>query len=153
VELCWADVDAELIEWCRKMYPDARFEILRGDRLPFGNGEFDIVLASGVIQYIRDYITILSELHRISKGWILVSRLPLWKHSNSQIVVQHARHAWGEEHHPMHVLRADEMEALFEKLGSSILFHGSGSESYYVPGVSEPVVHNLYLLRKRASEP
>ena len=66
----------------------------------------------------------------------------------SQIVLQHVSHEDGEEHHPMHVFNRDMLNSLLTRLGFALLFRDYGSEFFYVPGVSEPVVHNSYLLQK-----
>jgi len=144
-----ADINAELISWSREMDPDTRFEVLEESVAPpFRDDEFDVVLASGVLQYIKDYAGALSELHRIARDRKLISRIPLWKYHPSQIVLQHVSHEDGEEHHPMHVFNRDMLNSLLTRLGFALLFRDYGSEFVYVPGVSEPVVHNSYLLQK-----
>lgn len=144
-----ADLNAELVRFCRTKYPGTRFELVADAQvLPFKDGEFDIVFASGVIQYIMDYGTVLSELYRVSSDYAIISRLPVWKHNTAQTVLQHVHHEWGEEHHPMHVFNRDSIEALFINLGFTILWHDYGSELFYVAGVVEPVVNNTYVLRK-----
>lgn len=143
------DINAELIAWCRPMYPDTRFEVLKeSSALHFRDDEFDVVLASGVVQYIKDYAGALSELHRIARDRMLISRIPLWKHHPPQIVLQHVRHEWGEEHHPIHVFNRDILNSLLTRLGFALVFRDYGNEFFYVPGVSEPVVLNSYLLQK-----
>jgi putative methyltransferase (TIGR04325 family) len=144
-----ADINAELIEWCRAMYSDTRFEVLEesGARL-FRDDEFDVVLASGAVQYIKDCAGALSELHRVTRDRVLISRIPLWRYHPTQIVLQHVSHECGEEHHPMHVFNRDMLNSLLTRLGFALLFRDYGSEFFHVPGVSEPVVLNSYLLQK-----
>lgn len=49
----------------------------------------------------------------------------------------------------MHVFNRDMLNFLFlTRLGFALLFRDYGSEFVYVPGVSEPVVFNSYLLQK-----
>ncbi|MEM4218388.1 MAG: class I SAM-dependent methyltransferase [Candidatus Methanomethylicaceae archaeon] len=91
-----ADVNPELIEFCRSLYPNTRFELIDEERdLPFSDDEFDVVLASGVIQCVQNYTALLSELRRISRSWVVLSRLPIWKYNQSQIAVQVVYHVGG----------------------------------------------------------
>jgi ubiquinone/menaquinone biosynthesis C-methylase UbiE len=48
-----AEVNPYLVELCRAAYPDTRFEVVNTN-LPFRDGEFDVTLASGTVQYIED---------------------------------------------------------------------------------------------------
>ena len=52
-------------------YPDKKFVKLVSKNLPFADKEFDFVIASHVIEHVRDVKTFLSELERVSsKGYI-----------------------------------------------------------------------------------
>lgn len=143
------DINERVIEWCRAAHPGARFEVVEAGRaLPFRDGEFGVVLASGVVHCIDDYSAILSELRRVAGEYLLLSRLPIWKHHPSRIVLQHVRHTWGRESHPIHVFNRNMIEEVFARLGFSVVCRDYGSEFFHVSGVAEPAVHNLYLLRK-----
>ena len=83
---------------------------------------------------------------------MLISRLPVLKYDHSQIVLQHVSHQEGVERHPIHLFNRNMLDELFTSLGLSVLFRDYGSEFFDVPGVSEPVVLNLYLLQKTAGE-
>ncbi|HEX8474369.1 MAG TPA: class I SAM-dependent methyltransferase [Pyrinomonadaceae bacterium] len=148
-EYVGADINAEIIEWCRTTHQGTRFEVVKDNRdLPFRDGEFDVVLTSGVVHCIADFAAVMSELHRVSRDYVLASRLPVWKHHPTRTVLQHVRHPWGEEMHPIHVFNRDELEATFARLRFSIVYRDYGSEIFDVPDVHEPAVHNHYLLRK-----
>ena len=58
-------------------YKDKKFIRLNGDILPFKDNEFDFVVASHVIEHVKDVVFFIKELERISsKGYIeLPSRL------------------------------------------------------------------------------
>ena len=60
-----------------KYYPNKRFVKINEKRLPFKDKEFDFVIASHVIEHVKDFEFFLKELERISsKGYIeLPSRL------------------------------------------------------------------------------
>lgn len=144
-----ADVNADLVKWCRETFPGARFEAVEEGRpLPFGDGEFDVVLASGVVQCVADYASVVSELRRVAAGFVLASRIPVWKYHATRVVTQRVSHAWGRESHAVHVFNRDALDEFFARAGFSILFRDYGSEIFNVPGVSEPAVHHHYLLRK-----
>lgn len=147
-----ADINAELVRFCRAKYPETRFESIDEDKaLPFKDNEFDIVFASGVIHYINDYVKVVSELHRTTNDYLVITRLPLWKYNKQQIVLQHVYHEWGEEHHPIYVFNRNEIEDFFNRMGFTMLWHDYGSEFFYVASVAEPVIHNTYVLRKKRS--
>ena len=146
-----ADVNAELLRILREVHPGIRFEHLReGDGIPFEDDEFDVVLASGVLQYVEDWEGTLSELGRVTGKYLLLSRLPVWEHQAPRVLMQHVKHHRGEERYPMHVFRRDSLEDLLTP-GFSILLREAGTETYSVPRVGEPVVHQLYLLSKAGS--
>lgn len=144
-----ADINADVIEWCRGEHTGARFEAVgAGAALPFGEGEFEVVLASGVLHCIDDYARIVSELRRVSGAYVQVSRLPVWKHEPTRIVRQRVSHTWGRESHLIRVFNRAELDEFFARRGFAVAAHDYGSEVFQVPGVSEPAVHNHYLLRK-----
>jgi len=144
-----ADINPEMIEWCRATHAGTRFEVIKEDApLPFKEAEFDVVLVSGVLQCIPDYMATLSELRRISGSYLLVTRLPIWKHNATRIVLQRVSHSWGHESHYIHVFNREAVETLFKAEGFAIAHRDYGSETFYVPTVHEPVIHNHYLLKK-----
>jgi putative methyltransferase (TIGR04325 family) len=145
------DINEDILAWCRATHAGSRFELLEGKgAVPFGNGAFDVVMASGVLQYIEDHETVLAELRRVTSAYLLISRLPMWKHLPAQNVLQHVRTNWGLEHHPVRVFNRDEFEALLMRSGFSVVHRDYGSEFFQIEGVPEPAVHNSYLLQKSA---
>jgi putative methyltransferase (TIGR04325 family) len=149
----WQYVGVDLareVAFCRRHYPDTPFHVVEeGGPLPFGDDEFDVVLASGVIQYIRDVVVALAEFQRVTRDYVVVGRLPTWKYEDSGFLVQHFRDASGDERYPLHVFNRRAIEGVFEKTGLSVVSRDSGSEYFSLPGIREPVTHALYLLRKR----
>jgi putative methyltransferase (TIGR04325 family) len=143
------DIRPDFVQFCRQTYPKTCFETVEeGSPLPFADNAFDIVLASGVIQYIQNPVVTLVELCRVTQDYVLLSRLPTWKYHDSQIVVQRLHGAWGEEQYPLHVFNRYMAEGIFAQVGFSVVFRDYGSEFFSVPGEREPVAHILYLLRK-----
>jgi putative methyltransferase (TIGR04325 family) len=143
------DLRPAFVQWCRQTYPGVQFETVEEDRpLPFTDNAFDIVLASSVLQYIERTESTLAELHRVTRAYVLVSRLPTWKHQDSQIVVQHLQGTWGKEQYPLHVFNRARVEDLVGQAGFTVLERDYGSECFTVPGTREPVIHLWYLLQK-----
>ena len=143
------DTMPEAIEFCRRAFPATRFELVeQGSPLPFDDGEFDVVLASSVVQYIRDPALAFAELHRVSREYVLVSRLPNWKYDAPQIVKQTIRGPRGEIQVSLHVFNRERVEEMFVKAGFSVTYRDTGSEFFWLAGRGEPVTHSLYLLRK-----
>jgi SAM-dependent methyltransferase len=96
-----ADANSEFIRFCKSNLPHLRYAELQADGdLPFKDGEFDVILASGVLQCIRDYERVLLELYRITKKYVVVSRLPLWE-MESIILRQHFKHR--KDHYEQHL--------------------------------------------------
>jgi SAM-dependent methyltransferase len=143
------DVNEEVLAWCRMRHPGIRFEVIRENGcLPFDDDAFQVVMASGVIQCLNDYRQTLAELHRVSSGYTLLSRLPIWSERPTQLVLQHVRSDWGVEDHAVRVFNRAEFDALIEKLGFTIVAREAGSEVFQIEGVPEPAIHGSYLLQK-----
>jgi putative methyltransferase (TIGR04325 family) len=144
-----ADSDPRLVDFCRGEYPGTRFEVARdGERLPFPDRAFDVVLASGVLQYCQHPAATLAELHRVTRTYVLVSRLPVWKYQNSQILMQTIRGAWGEDRLPHHIFQRGALETMMTGTGFSIVARDVGIHWIHMPGEAEPGVSMTYLLRK-----
>jgi putative methyltransferase (TIGR04325 family) len=79
-----------LCELGRELFPDARFY----DDDSCLDGRYDLVLASGALQYAVDWRSTLGALARAAAGHLYVTRLPIAKESPSFVVVQRA-YAYG----------------------------------------------------------
>ena len=75
--------DAELgAQWAaRAARPNLRFAAMRAERLAFGDGSFDLVAATEVLEHVSDPHDVLGEMARVAARWLLVSvpREPLWR--------------------------------------------------------------------------
>lgn len=67
------DVRAEAIEVARTLVPSADFRVERGEKLPFADGEFDLVVCSEVLEHVDDPDKVLAEIVRVSKGHVVAS--------------------------------------------------------------------------------
>jgi SAM-dependent methyltransferase len=65
-ELTAADVSRVALDRARHRLPGARFAELEPDApLPFGDGEFDLVLCAETVEHVRDLQLLLSEARRV----------------------------------------------------------------------------------------
>jgi SAM-dependent methyltransferase len=65
-ELTGADVSRVALERARRRLPDARLVELEPDApLPFGDGEFELVLCAETLEHVRDVQLLLSEARRV----------------------------------------------------------------------------------------
>ena len=65
-ELTAADVSAVALERARRRLPAARLVELEPDApLPFGDGEFELVLCAETLEHVRDVQLLLSEARRV----------------------------------------------------------------------------------------
>ena len=137
-----ADINPDLVEFCRAAYPNTRFEVSTS---LFGDDEFDLTLASGVIQYIENWGNILKELKRVTKKFIMITRLPVWEYHESAIALQNVWYRGRREQHPLIILNRSEMQAEFARIGCTLSFEHCGGGSFRLPGVPETVVHSNFL--------
>lgn len=77
-----ADVSSGMLEVARLEYPQARWcEVEEGAVLPFAGGEFEVVVASSVLEYVGALDVLLGELGRVAKeGAVMVMTVPDMRH-------------------------------------------------------------------------
>jgi SAM-dependent methyltransferase len=62
------DVTPEMVDVARSMVPDARFQVIDGTTLPFGDDAFDLVVTAYVLQYYVDGdASVTCEIARVLK--------------------------------------------------------------------------------------
>ena len=71
IEYTGVDIAAPAIELARQQYPEARFEVLEGTKLPFEDNTFDIVHCTKVLVIEPRYKEILKEMYRVSNRFVL----------------------------------------------------------------------------------
>ena len=67
------DYTDECLEYCRKTFPNGDFRIADARHLPFGDGEFHLVVSLGVLMHNSEWVTILEELIRVSKKYVITN--------------------------------------------------------------------------------
>jgi ubiquinone/menaquinone biosynthesis C-methylase UbiE len=80
------DLEEESIQsgWAERQAPNLEYRVMEAQRLPFADGEFDLVSAIEVLEHLPDPVLTLAEMTRCAQRHVLVSvpREPLWRMLN-----------------------------------------------------------------------
>ena len=113
VDIVGLDIDPSIVEFARKKYPNRRFEIYDGSRIPFDDGHFDAACMFQVIEHVPDDLAMLTEVRRVLKdGGILILTTP-----NQVLRVPYGERPWNEEH--VREYYPEELAAVMTKAGFS----------------------------------
>ncbi len=71
-------------EWAGRERTNLDFRPMRVEALEFGDGEFELVAATEVLEHVTDPDRALAEMARVASRWLLVSvpQEPLWRALN-----------------------------------------------------------------------
>jgi 2-polyprenyl-3-methyl-5-hydroxy-6-metoxy-1,4-benzoquinol methylase len=71
-------------QWAERRAPNLEYRVMKAERLPFGDGEFDVATAIEVLEHVPDPAHTVAEMARVASGHLLVSvpREPLWRALN-----------------------------------------------------------------------
>jgi ubiquinone/menaquinone biosynthesis C-methylase UbiE len=71
-------------EWTGRHCPNLTFTAMEVERLQFGDGEFELVAATEVLEHVTEPEHALAEMARVASGHLLVSvpHEPLWRALN-----------------------------------------------------------------------
>ncbi len=72
-ELSGLDIRAEAIEVARGLVPTANLVVGDGQRLPYDDGSFDLVVCSEVLEHVDDPDAVLAEIDRVGRGVAVLS--------------------------------------------------------------------------------
>lgn len=72
-ELVGVEPSEELSKIARKNLPDAKIIIGDGERLPFPDSTFDLVMVAGVLHHVENPKKVIKEMFRVSRFGILIS--------------------------------------------------------------------------------
>ena len=84
IEYTGIDLSEKAVELAVERYPEARFMVTEGFRLPFQDNEFDIVHCTSVFNNEPNYQEMLEEMYRVSNRFVLVD-IRLLKDLGSQL--------------------------------------------------------------------
>jgi ubiquinone/menaquinone biosynthesis C-methylase UbiE len=72
-------------QWARRQAPNLAYQVMKAERLPFADGEFELAAAIEVLEHVPDPEHTVAEMARVARGGhVLVSvpREPLWRALN-----------------------------------------------------------------------
>jgi 2-polyprenyl-3-methyl-5-hydroxy-6-metoxy-1,4-benzoquinol methylase len=71
-------------EWEKRTAPNLEYRVMRAERLPFADGEFDAATAIEVLEHVPDPEHTVAEMARVAQRHLIVSvpREPLWRALN-----------------------------------------------------------------------
>ena len=72
IQYAGVDASSEQIGLARRRYPEVRFEVADALNLPFEDNSFDLVHATGCCHHIPDYETMLREMYRTTRRYVIV---------------------------------------------------------------------------------
>lgn len=140
-----ADVSPGIIALCRELHPGLDFHVIRdGVRVPVRDKSFDVVLASGVLHYVREWRDALREYRRIARAHVLMTRLPVAERGApvEQLV---RRTGSAPERHVFWVFQRAELERTIDGLGFRRLRKGTVPERFEIEGIGS-VTGSFYLV-------
>lgn len=80
------DLDDPLLheQWKTRTAPNLEYLVMKAERMPFADAEFDVASAIEVLEHVPDPEHTLAEMARVAQRWLLVSvpREPLWRGLN-----------------------------------------------------------------------
>jgi len=75
------DLSSWAIERAKKNFPMIGFKVMDSEKLNFEDNSFDVIVNTGLIQYLDNPQKTIKEMHRILRpGGIVVAEVP-WKYS------------------------------------------------------------------------
>ncbi len=83
------DVSQKMIDIASKAVPQAKYEWYNGDKLPFPDGTFDVVIAACVLHHVpvSARAKLVAEMHRVTRHEGLVA---IFEHNPHNLLTRHA---------------------------------------------------------------
>jgi 2-polyprenyl-3-methyl-5-hydroxy-6-metoxy-1,4-benzoquinol methylase len=72
-------------EWAKRQAPNLSYRVMKAEKLPFEEGEFDLAAAIEVLEHVPDPEHTVAQMARVARGGHLlvsVPREPLWRALN-----------------------------------------------------------------------
>jgi len=68
------DISKKAIEHGKMLFPGAKFEVVNALKgLPFGDNQYQTVVACEFLEHIEDYHSVLDEMKRVSRGEVIIT--------------------------------------------------------------------------------
>jgi SAM-dependent methyltransferase len=111
------------IEESRRLYGELPIDHVDGVSLPYGDGEFDVVISFDVFEHIADSDGHLREVSRVLKpgGRYLLQTPNKWTNAVFETIRWRSLTAWRVDHCALHT--AAQLQRRFERHGFSVRFH------------------------------
>ncbi len=126
----------------RELNPEVRFVVDDAEAL---KRRYDLVFASSVIQYERDWRDLVKRLASVAERYLFITRTPVVHAATSFVVVQRAPQ-FAAAYQGWFINRDELLEALAET-GMELVREFSVLEGFSVPGAPEPAHGRGFLLR------
>ncbi len=76
-EVYMIEMNKEYVKECQKTFPKVHAKVAPGEKIPFKDGFFDVVVMTDTLEHVQDDKKTISEVHRVlKKGGILVISTP-----------------------------------------------------------------------------
>jgi len=142
------EINAERTEICRRLHPGVQFQEARAEALPFAARSFDIVLSSGVLQYVPRWRTALVEAARVAGGFVALLRIPVVKFRATTQCLQIVRSDAGEEIHYFYLFERNEWERAAAESGLRMVARDYSEECTRVEGLDERLFWLNYVFER-----
>jgi ubiquinone/menaquinone biosynthesis C-methylase UbiE len=111
------DISPWAIKRAKQNFGDIPFYVMDSENTKFGNNYFDVIVNTGLIQYLENPQLTIDEMHRILKlGGVAIVEVP-WRHSiyNSRIIRKWVTGKQNPNDEPVNVCySANELKHLFD---------------------------------------
>ena len=136
-----------IVALSRQFCPQCEFRSSDGCvQLPFDDGQYDLVMASSMLQYTcEEWLDSLREMRRVARKLILIARLPMLRRAASAYCHQSVWDGQRFEDHYLRLFNRDEFELAFIQLGCRMIARDYSAEIFQVQGLAEPAICHLYL--------
>lgn len=126
--------------------PDAHFHSVSSE---WENDRFDLVMASGALQYAPDWKRLLKQLADVTGRWMYLSRIPILLQETEPRVVLHRYRAFGNENDVLfHIFSRSGLLQTIESLGLRLVREFIGAEEIVVHPDGHRIPFRGYLLQK-----
>lgn len=137
------DYAEAFIKLAKTRYPQIPFDVCDATALPYRDSEYDIVLSSSCLQYVKDYPKAVGEAARVAKKFVIMHRLPMLHFQKNAYL---AKKGYGVEMVEIWFNEQTLMQT-FQKSGLAVInIISLGKED--IPGLGEPMFMKSYLCKK-----
>ena len=133
----------QLCEGGRRLLPEVRFH----DDEACLEQHYDLVMASGSLQFSRDWQRVLSGLASASRGYVYITRLPCVERAPSFVVVQRALRYGYRSEFVGFVLNKGELLEFAASIGLSLIREFRLQEAPFIHGAPEQSESRGFLFR------